>query len=122
MIEGMTAKVIAMRKLATDRMTTGEAAAADYVDRSRIVSERQIDRRSAPYSRDDASREDGAAQVDAVVIAEADAEARIPGFAPAQRDPAHRIHDADHFHAADKGNQSRRVDRGHRDRSRRPSP
>jgi hypothetical protein len=40
MIEGMTAKVIAMRKLASDRMTSGEAAAADYVDRSRIVSER----------------------------------------------------------------------------------
>src|ERR1700722_2746612 len=122
MIDSMTAEMIAMGKLASYRVPTGEASATDHIDRSRIVSERKIDRRSAPHSGDDASRENGAAQVDAIVITEADTEARIPGLAPAQRDPAHRIHDADDFDAADKGNQRGCVNCGHRDRSRRPAP
>src|ERR1700722_8589602 len=122
MIERMTAEVIAMSKLSSHRMATSEAAATDHIDRSRIVSERKIDSRSAPHSGDDAGREDGAAQVDAIVITEADTEARIPGLAPAQRDPANRIHDADDFDTADKGNQRGCVNRGPRDRSRRPSP
>jgi len=103
MIEGVTAEVIAVSKLSSDRMATGETASADHVDRSRIVSERQIDRRAAPHTGDDSRREDGVAQVDAIVIAPADAEARIPGFAPAQGDPAHRIHHAHHVDPTDKG-------------------
>jgi hypothetical protein len=95
MIEGMTAEAIAVSKLASNRMSAGEAAAADYVDRSWIVSEGKIHGRSAPHTGDDTGRENRATQVDAVVITEADSKARIPGFAPAQRDPAHRIDDAD---------------------------
>src|SRR3984957_4927697 len=85
MIERMTAEMIAMGKLASYRVPTGEASAPDHIDRSRIVSERKIDRRSAPHSGDDASRENGAAQVDAIVITEADAEARIRGLPLSRR-------------------------------------
>jgi hypothetical protein len=83
MIEGMTAETIAVGKFASNRVSAGEAAAADYVDRSRIVSEGKIHGRSAPHAGDDTGRENRAAQVDAIVIAEADSKARIPGFAPA---------------------------------------
>src|SRR5580698_4763131 len=122
MIESMTTEVIAVSKLASHGMAPGETASADHVDSSGVVSERQIDRRSAPYAGDNAGREDRAAQIDAIVIAEADSEAGIPGFAPAQRNPAHRIRHAHYFDTADKGNQRWSIDRGYRDRSRRPSP
>ena len=112
MIESMTAEGASMSKLASHWMATSETTPSDHIDRSRIVPERQIDRRAAPYTGNDTCRENRAAQVHAIVITEADAEARIPGFAPAQRDPAHRIHHAYHFQAADKGNQRGRVDRG----------
>jgi hypothetical protein len=97
MIESMTTVGAAVSELTSDRVTSCETAATDRVDRCRIVPERQVDRRSAPYTGDDSSSEDGSAKVDAIVIAVADGEARIPGFAPAQRNPAHRIHDADDF-------------------------
>lgn len=95
MIEGVTAECASMSELPSHWMATGETAAPHHVDRRRVVSERQIDGRSTPYSGNDARPEDGAAKVDAIVIAPAHAEARIPGFAPAQRDPAYRIDDAD---------------------------
>jgi hypothetical protein len=82
-VEGVASEVVAVREFASDGMASGEASAADYVDGAGIVPEGEIDGRSAPDSGDDSGGENRAAQVDAVVIAEADAEARIPGFTPA---------------------------------------
>jgi hypothetical protein len=122
MVEGVAAEPVSVYELASHRMSASESAAAHHDHRSGVTSERQVDRRTAPYSGDDARREDRAAEVDAVVVAVADAEARIPGLTPAQRDPGHRVYHADHFDTADERNQSRCVDRLHGDRAGCPAP
>jgi len=104
MIERVATEGSAMGELTAHGMSTGESAASHDVDRSRIVTEGQIHARPTPHTGDDARREDRTAQIDAVVVAEADAEGRIPRLAPAQRNPAHRIHHAHHFNSADKRN------------------
>ncbi len=69
MVERVTSEAISVDEFAPDGMSSGEASASYDDHCARIASEVKIDRRSAPHASDDASREDGAAQVDVVVIA-----------------------------------------------------
>jgi hypothetical protein len=104
MIEGMTAETVAMHEFTSYWMAAGEPTASHHYDRSGVASISQVDCRSTPHTGYNAGREYRAAQVDTVVITPAHAIARIPRFAPAERDPAHRIRHANDFDTADKRN------------------